>query len=65
MDGAHEARTGGRAEEARTGPSRRRRADGRTGRSGAEVLWSYGLGGQVYWQSAGRADGWMSGWAWV
>ena len=28
-DGAHEVRTGGRAEEAQTGPRRRRRADGR------------------------------------
>ena len=53
-------RTGGRAEEARTRPSTRGRADGQTGRLGPEEPRSGGRadwGGRAYKQSAGRADG--------
>ena len=60
-DGAHEARTCGRAEEARTAPKRRGRsavgADGRMG--GQAVGRTGGLGGR-----GGRgADGGLGGWA--
>ena len=50
VDRAHEARTRERAEEVRTGPRRRGRADGRTGRSGPALR-----GRRVGW-TGGRAD---------
>ena len=56
-DKAHEARTGGRAEEARMGPNRRERADGRTRQLGVEEARSSGLGGWADWQSSERAKG--------
>ena len=48
-----------------------KRADGRTGRSGAEEQWSGGLGGWANGEFGGQAngrtgaDGQTSGWAWV
>ena len=76
--GPHEARTRGRAEEARTGPRRHRqgpaRADGRTG--GQVVGRMGGLGGRGLHCSDGRTgrtgpeeprstDGRTCRWAWV
>ena len=55
-DGAHEVRTGGWVEEARTGPSRCGRADWVVG---ASIIHCADDG------SGGWADGRTGGWAWV
>ena len=55
-NGAHKARTGGRAEEVRTGPSRRGRADGQTGRQA--IGRTGGLGDRGLHCADGKSDGW-------